>query len=125
MNVIANRHTPDETARPRRSREDDIEESPPLFQHSVRDHILLLPLIGEFVHICLEGYAATTAFVDPIDAPRCRNMSPHARVSTWQGVGMGKWPIESGKEIIPQPGVWDAKLKWGKQKLDDVELQAA
>jgi len=33
--------------------------------------------------------------------------------------------MESGKEVIPQSGVWNAKLKRSKQKLNDVILQIA
>jgi hypothetical protein len=65
------------------------------------------------------------AFVGPVYTARCGNVPPHARVSSRRGVGVGKWPMESGKEVIPQSGVWNAKLKRGEQELDGVVLQVA
>ena len=100
---MVNRHTPNETARPRRSREDDVEQSPPFFQHSIRNRIYLFLLIGEVVQISLEGHVTTILSVDPVDTARFGDMPPHARVSIRRGAGVGvdKWPMESGKEVIP------------------------
>lgn len=100
---MANRHTPNEAARPHRSREDNVEQAAPFFQHSIRNRIYLFLLIGEAVQISLEGHVTTILFVDPVDTARCGNMPPHARVGIRRGVGVGvsKWPMESGKEVIP------------------------
>ena len=100
--ITANRHTPNETTRPCRSREDDIKQSPPFFQHSIRNRIQHLLLICEAVQISLEGQVDTNLFVDPIDTVRCGDMPPHTRVSIRRcvEVGMGKRPEESGKEVI-------------------------
>ena len=52
-------------------------------------------------------------------------MPPQVRVSTRRGVGVVKRSMEPSKEVIPQAGVRDAKLKRSKQELDDVVLQVA
>jgi hypothetical protein len=124
--ITANRYTPNETAGPRRSRQDDIKQPAPLFQHSIGNRVLLLLLLSKVVQIRLKGHPATIigAFVSPVAAPGRGNVPPQARVST-RGVGKRKGPMESGQEVIPQPGVWDAELQRGKQELDDVVLQAA
>ena len=100
--ITADRHTPNETTRPRRSREDDVKQSPPFFQHSIRNRIRLFLLIGEAVQISLEGYVDTNLFVNPVNTARCGDMPPHTRVSIRRGVDVGvrKGPVESGKEVI-------------------------